>query len=195
MPLAVSVWVRLPAWSPEDFSDCWKRQELAGTGFLFPACFFVLFSLPFLPSDGVTAVQQAGFLHENYCVVVMERIYQSSHGWKQTIWWLAFCGFMLCCLSWAFFQIWGTCEVLSRGHYLSNKWSYGKAFPLNNMGLGSVSSLHSCRRDSNLIIWETSVLFQIRLKLTKSSKVVRMADEDNCVYTHTGFIWDSKEKS
>lgn len=50
------------------------------------------------------------------------------------------------------------------------KCSHGRAFPLNSVFLGSVSSLVCCRRNSSWIIWELSVLFQIRLKLAESSR-------------------------
>lgn len=48
-----------------------------------------------------------------------------------------------------FFAVLGHLWGFIQGHYLSNKWSYREAFPLNSVGLGSVSSLRSCRRDGN----------------------------------------------
>lgn len=63
------------------------------------------------------------------------------------------------------------------------KCSHGKAFPLNSVFLGSVSSLHSCRRDNNYMrdICPFPSKAEINQKFTSCQD-----DRQGQLHTHTG---------
>lgn len=62
---------------------------------------------------------------------------------------VAFCGFMSCCQLQAFPKFGALVKFYPTDIVCLIKCFHGKAFPLNSVFLGSVSSLHSCGRDNN----------------------------------------------